>query len=137
MFLPLLLLLFSFHFFQAEKGDIQLKMNNLRSRNGKILISIFQSSDGFPSDEKKSFKSWVLQPEAVLKLEDIPPGKYALAILHDEDKNFKMTYHWTGIPKEGFGFSMVKTGLLKIPSFEKAAFQHSARGTSLDIEMHY
>jgi uncharacterized protein (DUF2141 family) len=34
----------------------------------------------------------------------IKPGKYAIAVIHDENCNGKLDTNMFGIPKEGYGF---------------------------------
>ena len=116
-------------------GDIVLKFGKLKNKKGKILISIFNSADGFPENEKKAYKSWVEDPKDEIVLKDIPAGNYALTLLHDEDANFKMTYNLFQYPKEQFAFSNIKSMVLKIPSFEKTRFLHKKEGTILEIKM--
>jgi len=47
----------------------------------------------------------VRHTEARCDFEDIPPGTYALVVIHDENMNGKLDTNWVGIPKEGYGFS--------------------------------
>ncbi len=49
--------------------------------------------------------------EARCDFEDIPPGRYALAVIHDENMNGKLDANWLGVPKEGYGFSNDAKGL--------------------------
>ena len=37
--------------------------------------------------------------------ENLKPGKYAVSVLHDANKNKDLDKNKLGIPKEGFGFS--------------------------------
>lgn len=124
--------------YRTEKNTfLKISLENIRNRNGNILISIFTSEDGFPDNERKSFKSWVLKPEKMLDLGLIPTGKYALALLHDEDENYTMTYNMFRLPKEGFAFSNNKASLLKRPDFKTAVFHHGEKGTQLDLKLIY
>lgn len=120
-----------------ESEGITLKIKNLQKKKGKILVALYQSPDGFPGDDKKSFKSWVLEPAAQFTLRDVPPGKYALSVLHDTDGNYRMSYNILGIPKEGFGFSGAEPSLLSRPDFKKSQFEHSREGTTLEISLYY
>lgn len=54
---------------------------------------------------------------------NLPAGKYAVNILHDEDNNGKIKKGFI-LPKEGIGFSNYQSiGLGNKPKFGKAAFQ--------------
>ncbi len=47
----------------------------------------------------------VRNTQARCDFEDISPGTYALAVIHDENGNGKLDTNWVGIPTEGYGFS--------------------------------
>jgi uncharacterized protein (DUF2141 family) len=39
---------------------------------------------------------------------DIKPGNYAIAVIHDENRNGELDTNMFGIPKEGYGFPVVQ-----------------------------
>jgi uncharacterized protein (DUF2141 family) len=120
-----------------NQGDLVLKLSKLQNKKGKILINIFSSEKGFPDDEKKSFKFWVEDPKEEIILKNIPPGNYALSLLHDEDGNFKMTYNFFKFPREGFAFSNFDASIFNLPKFEEAKFEHKKNGTVLHLKVIY
>ena len=63
---------------------------------------------------------------AVIK--HLPPGTYALALIHDENGNGKVDTNWIGMPKEGVGASNNATGTLGPPSWRDAKFELQAGG---------
>jgi uncharacterized protein (DUF2141 family) len=137
----LLLILFSWnHGFAQGKGDIIIEMTELRNLKGKLSIVLFNSSDGFPEDDKKAYKWQIIDlanSEAVFHFKDLPYGEYAYAILHDEDEDGEMNKNILGIPKEGFGFSNNYRPRVKNPSFEDASFQLKTSNVRHVIEMVY
>jgi uncharacterized protein (DUF2141 family) len=118
-------------------SDLVLKLSKLHSKKGKILINIFSSEKGFPDDEKKSYKFWIEEPKEEIILKNIPPGTYALSLLHDEDGNFKMTYNFFKFPIEGFAFSNFEASIFNLPKFEEAKFEHKKNGTVLQLKVIY
>jgi len=68
---------------------------------------------------------------------DIPPGTYALAVIHDEDMNGMLDTNWLGVPTEGFGFSNDAKGTVGAPSFSAASFPYDGRNLGLTIGLHY
>jgi uncharacterized protein (DUF2141 family) len=68
---------------------------------------------------------------------DIPPGTYALAVIHDENMNGKLDTNWLGVPREGYGFSNDVKGLLSAPEFSAASFQYDGQNLELTISLHY
>ena len=79
----------------------------------------------------------VRDKQARCDFEDIPPGTYALAVIHDENSNGKLDTNWLGIPTEGYGFSNDARGLLGPPTFLAASFSYNGRSVELPISLHY
>jgi uncharacterized protein (DUF2141 family) len=123
-------------------GNLQVNISNLRNYKGQILVSVYKSADGFPSDAKKVYqsKTITIQKSAIqtVTFEQLPYGKYAISLLHDENSNFKMDFNWLGIPIEGFGVSNNAIRKLGAPRFEEAAFHFTPNGfRSIEISMYY
>jgi uncharacterized protein (DUF2141 family) len=66
---------------------------------------------------------------------NIPPGTYALAVIHDENMNGKLDTNWLGIPKEGYGFSNAAKATLGAPSFSAASFRYDGQDMELTISL--
>ncbi|WP_232279356.1 DUF2141 domain-containing protein [Psychromonas ingrahamii] len=65
------------------------------------------------------------ESQAICHFTDILPGKYAMAVIHDENTNGKLDTNLIGVPKEGFGFSNNAKALLSAPSFSAPSFEYS------------
>jgi uncharacterized protein (DUF2141 family) len=75
--------------------------------------------------------------QARCDFEDIPPGMYALAVVHDENMNGKLDTKWLGIPTEGYGFSNDAKALLGAPSFSAASFSYGGQNLDMTIGLNY
>jgi uncharacterized protein (DUF2141 family) len=75
--------------------------------------------------------------QARCDFEDIPPGTYAIAVVHDENMNGKLDANRLGIPSEGYGFSNGARALLSAPSFSAASFRHDGGTLNLSIRLRY
>lgn len=118
--------------------DIRIFPENLkREKGGMILVGLYNSAAGFPDNPAKILKSVSFRPSDSFVLQDIPPGRYALVLLHDLDGNKKMTYSFMGIPRDGFSSSPDGGSPFSKPVFEKASFQHGEKGTVLKLKFHY
>lgn len=133
-----------FHWFMntsspVAESPVRVTVHNLRNEKGVILLSLYASGDGFPSDASKAVKLAkvkVTGAQTEIVLEGIPAGSYAIALLHDENNNGKMDTGMFGIPKEGYGASNDAKAVLGPPSFEDARFEHK-QNTHLQIKMKY
>lgn len=103
---------------------LTIKVTELRNDKGQLLVSIYNKATGFPGDPAKALrreKLAIKNGTAQLVIDDLPPGKYAVAILHDENENLRLDKQ-LGLPAEGYGFSNNAKGLVGPPPFSKAAF---------------
>ena len=124
----------------TSNGSIQIKVSGLKNTSGQLGILIFASKEGFPSDWQKAYKQ-ILIPitgdKAAYTFIDLPYGKYAVSVMHDENKNKKLDTNFIGIPKEGYGVSNNATGSMGPPKFEDAAFNLDRDIISTDIKVNY
>jgi uncharacterized protein (DUF2141 family) len=68
---------------------------------------------------------------------DLPPGRYAIIVFHDENDDGRLNKSMLGIPNEGYGFSNNATGFLSAPSFESAAVEVGSEDRSIVISLNY
>ena len=128
-------------FGQSSCPGIHVKILNIKNSTGTVACALFESPDGFPTDYlRKATNVMVIkirQDQARCDFEDIPPGTYAMAVIHDENMNGKLDTNWRGIPKEGYGFSNDVTGVKGAPSFSAASFPYDGKNLDLTMSLHY
>ena len=120
---------------------IHVEILNIRNSAGSIGCALFESPVGFPIEFLRYATNII-----VIKIQDtqarcdfvsIPPGTYALAIIHDENMDGKLDTNWLGVPKEGYGFSNDAKAMLGAPSFSAASFLYDGQDMKLTISLHY
>lgn len=110
--------------FTQQTTSLELVIQNPKSNKGSIQVLIFNSEQGFPSDPKKAFMALTLPItnfSAQKILDNLPPGKYAISVFHDEDGDGQMQKNNLGIPLDRYGFSNNPTLYFGPPSFIKCA----------------
>lgn len=121
--------------------NLKVTITRLHSNQGVVLISLFKEGNGYPDDATKAVgkeKGYIVEKSSTIIFKSVPPGSYAIAILHDENNNQKMDKNILGIPKEGYGFSNNVSGAFGPPSYKKASFNHTASGlTEILIKTKY
>jgi len=123
-----------------KNGKLIVAIDGFRSDEGRALIALFSSKEGFPDKSKKAFgknAGTIRERKAVVEFIDIPHGTYAVGVLHDENGNGKMDTNWLGVPKEGYGSSNNVKTIFSPPSFEKAAFTMNDDSLVVTIQMNY
>ncbi|MEN0004951.1 MAG: DUF2141 domain-containing protein [Bacteroidota bacterium] len=121
---------------ESQTGTIAVEVPEVKvNKSAKVIIRLFNSKDGFPSEGAKAFKEIKLPANSkVIKHEftDIPFGTYAVSVMLDENNNGEMDRNWIGMPKEPVGASNM-THLGK-PSFKKCAFELASARKELTIK---
>jgi uncharacterized protein (DUF2141 family) len=132
---------FPFFFYPGSEEGIRINITNLRNNKGHVLVSLFKDGKGYPDEPGNAYKKLKLDIKngtAVASFSDLPPGTYAVAILHDENDDLKMNKNFFGLPKEGYGFSNNVMGMFGPPSYSKASFTHtSQKNTLITIRTRY
>lgn len=107
------------------QSSVKVTLNGLNKSTGQILFSLYQTADGFPDDPQKAFRMGSVSVQTIhpiISIESIPPGKYALAVIHDENGNGRLDKNKLGIPVEPVGFSNNVMGAFGPPKFHRAQF---------------
>jgi len=127
----------------AQSGcpGIHVTVLDIRNSTGTVACALFESAEGFPIEFLRSATNIMVikvrKTHARCDFEDIPPGTYALGVIHDENMNGKLDLDVLGIPREGYGFSNDAKGWIGAPSFAAASFRYDGRTLDLTIDMHY
>ena len=119
-----------------------VKILNIRNSVGTVACALFDSAQGFPEDYLRMATNVMVikvrQDQARCDFEDIPPGTYAMAVVHDENMNGKLDTNFLGIPREGYGFSNDAVGPLgAAPPFSAASFHYDGRNVDLAMRLRY
>jgi uncharacterized protein (DUF2141 family) len=116
---------------------LKVEVIGLRSNKGQVMVALYRETDDFPT-KKGRYKYLLLTPHnhvATGVFEDLHHGKYAVAVILDENKSFDMDKNMFGFPLEQYGFSNNAREQLSAPSFQKAAFElHSDRKIQIKVE---
>lgn len=126
---------------QSPCPGIHVKILDIRNSTGAVACALFEAPEGFPTEYLRSATRImfmkVRDKQARCDFEDIPPGTYALAVVHDENMNGKLDTNLLGIPKEGYGFSNDAKALLGAPTFSAASFLYDGQNLDLTISLNY
>ncbi len=128
-------------FAQSSCPGIHVKILGIRNSAGTVACALFKGPDGFPTEYMHSATNIMMikvqDRQARCDFLDIPPGTYALAVIHDENMDGKLATNWAGIPTEGYGFSNDAKALMSAPSFEAARFAYDGRTLDMTISLNY
>ena len=87
---------------------IHVKVLNIRNNTGTVDCALFDSPEGFPYEVLRSARKVMVMKvrntQARCDFEDIPPGTYALGVIHDENMNGKIDADWLGFQRKATVF---------------------------------
>ena len=124
---------------EGAATPLTVQVNGLRNDRGRLAVALFASAAGFPRRESalRGQMVRIAGGRAAVTFRDLPPGVYAVAVLHDENDNEKMDFNFLGMPLEGYGFSNDAAALFGPPSFDRAAFRLLPRPSTVSIRARY
>jgi uncharacterized protein (DUF2141 family) len=120
----------------SQAATLTVTVLGLRSDAGELLIGVYDAAEGFRSALADSATKSALLPETwrvvgaslraktgseSITFRELPPGRYAIIVFHDENDNGLLDQNSFGVPIEGYGFSNDARGFLGAPSFDAAA----------------
>jgi len=118
--------------------DVSATVTGLRSAKGEIMACLTMRPDKFPDCQNDPNARRLIVPATnrTLDFGTVAQGRYAIALIHDENGNGKLDKRLM-IPREGFGFSQDAPVVMGPPKFDKAAFAVASASERLTIKMRY
>ena len=106
-----------------KKAKLVVKVTNIESTKGVVEIGLYSDNGKFPIPNKqyKSTRQKITSSEVKYTFQDLPVGKYALAVYHDENEDKKCNKNFFGVPTEAYCFSRDFRPFLSIPKFKDCA----------------
>lgn len=118
--------------------SLTVSLSGLRSHEGAVRICVSHQVKPFPACLGKGDDGLLTvvpaaQAEAVIP--GLQPGRYAVAVIHDENGNGKLDTNAFGMPTEGFGFSNNPRITFGPPSFATSSLLvGQAEGTGIRMK---
>jgi uncharacterized protein (DUF2141 family) len=121
---------------------LRIHVDGLRNSKGVVGSVLFTSADGWPEDTRKAFRAGPTpippdQRQATVVWQNLPAGSYAVAAIHDENRNAHLDRNMFGIPKEGFGFANNPHIAFSAPAFRSALIHVQCPETDTTIHLQY
>jgi uncharacterized protein (DUF2141 family) len=100
-------------------------VEDIDQRDGNIGMLVFNSPKGWAEERNAALKDIVVpaqQGSVTITVPNLPAGEYAVAVLHDVNKNHKLDRNWLHYPTEQWGLSNNPHALIKTPSYKECKF---------------
>ena len=125
--------------FAQDSLSVNVTVEGFQNSKGICRLLLFENEEGFPDLRQFAIlmsNQGIQNKTAEFNLK-IKPGKYAVAVLHDENSNGKMDKNWLGIPSEGFGASNNPKIGFGPPEFDESAINLDKNNAKVKIKLNY
>lgn len=118
---------------------LTVEISNIPNEKGQVGCSLFTKKEGFPIKAEKADATVFVKSKngkATCAFKGIKVGKYAVAVMHDEDANGKLKTSIVGRPKEWWGVSNnVPAERFGPPKFEAALFGYDGTAKTIKVKL--
>lgn len=121
----------------ALAATLEVEIVGLASDKGDVHIALYDNPPAFPKSDGMLSETQIIPSgrKAKTVFDGVKPGRYAIAVYHDENGNHDFDQGIFGIPLEDYGFSNDAAVFLGPPSFGDAAFDVAEPGTTIKINL--
>lgn len=134
-----LTLLLAFTGFYLQAQTLTIDFEQIRNDKGEMSVTIYEDKEHWLDEDVPRLifpKDNLSDGKMTVKINLEKPGKYAIAVLDDEDMDGKMNHNFIGYPKEGFGFSNNIHVWLSRPKFDECVLDIK-NDTTIQISLQY
>ena len=120
----------------AQAVPVTIELHSVQDRGGPLYVQI-QTEDQFMTQQALA-EDMVQDPEAgTITFDfDLPPGRYALSVWHDDNQNNTFDFNEYGTPADGWAMINGVT-LRAAPTFAVNSFEVTASGGNVEEYMVY
>jgi uncharacterized protein (DUF2141 family) len=123
----------------AYAGPLTINLGNDIKPGDTLMIAVYADNTSWLKKPVRSLRERAPEEARTsgshqLSVDELAPGRYALAVYVDRNGNGKLDRGMFGIPKEPYGFSG-KGGVMGPPDFVDAAFEVPEAGARIRIRL--
>jgi uncharacterized protein (DUF2141 family) len=110
---------------QSPTYTLTVVVDGVSQADGNVGMLVFNSDKGWPDDRKAALRDIAVESHPgtnTIEVPNLPAGDYAVAVIHDVNKNHKLDKNFLGVPTEQWGMSTNPSHGLKAPSFDSVKF---------------
>jgi uncharacterized protein (DUF2141 family) len=113
----------------ADSGpSLSVPVSTVRSGNGRVYVALYDGNNWLKPGRFVALRLVKARQGTVMAtFNSVRPGRYSVAVFHDENNNGTVDRNLLGFPSEGFGFS--RRSPMRIPSFGETSFDVAGSST--------
>jgi len=103
---------------------LKIVVSNITKAEGSIMVAVAAGKEGFESDQEPA--AAMIEParlgEIIFVAADLPPGEYAIRVMHDVNGNGELDSNFVGMPVEPWAMSNNARGRFGPPKWKNVKF---------------
>lgn len=110
---------------QIQAAELTVRIDGIPEGGGALMIQVLDSEEAF-RDGTTAAASLILPataPSVTFSTTALPPGTYAVRVMHDRNGNQALDSNLVGMPTEPWGFSNNAAGNFGPPAWNDARFE--------------
>lgn len=111
----------------AQTQDLKITVTNIRNDRGFVLMALHKPGKNFIGERFMSVKLTAQKGQVAGVFSNVPPGTYAVSVIHDANGDMKFNKNFFGKPVEGLGFSNNAVVKSVPPDFQEVSFEFPKR----------
>ena len=127
-----------FGFFSTVKGQyLIINIPDIKENGGNIELGLYNNPESWLS-ETEQYRILYRDVDSeieIIVIDSLPPGWYAISLMHDLNGNGEMERNFIRYPKEPFAFSNNIKPLLSAPGFDDCKFYFSGETKEMKIKL--
>jgi uncharacterized protein (DUF2141 family) len=121
----------------APVGTLAVEVTGVRNAKGVVHVDLCPQAqflkDGCPFAGNAPARAGT----TTVLVSNVPAGRYAAQVFHDENRNGRVDRALLGIPKEGIGFSRDAPIRMSPPKWDDARFDFAGSRQTIRLRMRY
>jgi len=120
----------------VQAAELQVRVATVDDTGGQLLLAVFANEESWKAHQTPVAQAHIAaQPGAQDYRFDLPPGRYAVSVIHDSNANQKLDTNFIGMPTEQYGYSNNPPLRMRMATFEECAFELPAAGLRQQITL--
>jgi uncharacterized protein (DUF2141 family) len=123
---------------ENRTGTLTVVISDFKNTDGYAMVALSNSKENYEQGVDEAFakrKGKIVNAVAKVVFKDLPYGKYAIMLYHDQNSNGEMDTDVMGIPKEPYAFSNNARGMFGKPDWHKVAFKLGSAKKEINISL--
>ncbi|MCY4342626.1 MAG: DUF2141 domain-containing protein [Gammaproteobacteria bacterium] len=117
---------------QAASGTLTIVIEDIRDASGAVQVQVLAGPAQFEGEGAAAqFRETAVEGSLTLVADGLPPGEYAIRVMHDRNGNDELDVNFVGLPIEPYGFSNNAKGRFGPAAWKDARFELDGDATQV------